>query len=143
MNFILRYRISIILILALVSRVVAIYFYGDDLSTKEANEWGIILNNLEENNILSVHTVQGVPVPNIFMPPLYPLFLYFIKLFFNSVDFFIWAILYIQLILSLITIYLAHIIFLEFPFWTTLLFFLSPNPVPAKICPDDVFEEVT
>ena len=45
------------------------------------HEWGILLSNLELFGVLSVHTVQGEIVPNIFMPPLYPLFLYLIKIF--------------------------------------------------------------
>ena len=42
---------------------------------------GHLLKNLEENNILSVHSVQGVPVPNIFMPPLYLYFYSQLKYF--------------------------------------------------------------
>ena len=49
-----------------------IYLFFRDIEV--SNEWGIILNNLENNGILSVHSVQGTPVPNIFMPPLYPFF---------------------------------------------------------------------
>mgnify|MGYP007000225920 CR=1 len=40
----------------------------------------ILEGNLENNKILSVRSVDGIPVPNIFMPPLYPLFLYSIKI---------------------------------------------------------------
>ena len=58
----------------------------------------IIVKNLEENNILSVHSVQGVPVPNIFMPPLYPLFLYSIKIFFSNTNIFLWIIYFTQLL---------------------------------------------
>jgi hypothetical protein len=58
--------------------------------------------------------VQGIPVPNIFMPPLYPLFLYSIKIFFNNTDIFLWVIQYLQLFFAIITIYLANKILLEF-----------------------------
>ena len=70
--------------------------------------------NLEQNNILSVRAVDGVPVPNIFMPPLYPIFLYVIKIPFEDINLFLNVVLIIQLILSIITIFFAHKIFLEF-----------------------------
>ena len=111
MKFVLDYKITTILLIGLLLRIISIYFYRD---IEIVNEWGIIVKNLEENNILSVHSVQGVPVPNIFMPPLYPLFLYSIKIFFSNTDNFLWMIYFIQLLLALISIYLAYRIFLEF-----------------------------
>ena len=78
MNYIFKFKLPIIFFIALVARILSIYYYRD---YEVANEWGIILENLESNSILSVHSVQGIPVPNIFMPPLYPLFLYIINLY--------------------------------------------------------------
>ena len=72
-----------------------------------------MLYNLEYNNILSVRDVDGVPVPNIFMPPLYPLFLYSIKIFISNSELFLNSVLVIQLVLSIISIILAYLIFLE------------------------------
>ena len=89
--YILDYKITTILLVGLILRIISIYFFRD---IEIVNEWGIIVKNLEENNILSVHSVQGVPVPNIFMPPLYPLFLYSIKIFFSNTDIFLWIILF-------------------------------------------------
>ena len=111
MKFVLDYKITTIILIGLILRIISIYFYRD---IEIVNEWGILVKNLEENNILSVHSVQGVPVPNIFMPPLYPLFLYSIKIFFSNTDNFLWMIYFIQLLLALISIYLAYKIFLEF-----------------------------
>ena len=111
MKFILDYKITTILLVGLILRIISIYFYRD---IEIVNEWEIIVKNLEENNILSVHSVQGVPVPNIFMPPLYPIFLYSIKIFFNNTDIFLLVIYFIQLLFALISIYLAYKIFLEF-----------------------------
>jgi hypothetical protein len=111
MNYFFKFKLPIIFLLALVLRIISIYYYRD---TEIANEWGIIVENLLNNNILSVHSVQGVPVPNIFMPPLYPLFLYSIKIFFNNTDIFLWVIQYLQLFFAIITIFLANKILLEF-----------------------------
>jgi len=111
MNYFFKFKLPIIFLLALVLRIISIYYYRD---TEIANEWGIIVENLLNNNILSVHSVQGVPVPNIFMPPLYPLFLYSIKIFFNNIDIFLWVIQYLQLFFAIIAIFFANKILLEF-----------------------------
>ena len=103
-NF-LHYRIFLILFLSAVSRVASIYFYGD---TTVDNEWGVMLDNLEQNKILSVRSVDGVPVPNIFMPPLYPLFLYSIKFFLNDVANFLNVTKIIQLLISLFSIFVFY-----------------------------------
>ena len=92
-------------------RVIATVFFGDKVIDME---WGIILNNLETSGILSVREVNGTPVPNIFMPPLYPLFLYSVKVFFNSSAFFLFFIKFLQIVFSLISIYLFYKILLEF-----------------------------
>ena len=111
MNLIIRFKFPIIFLIAILTRVFALYFYRD---IEVANEWGIILSNLEQYNILSVHSVQGVPVPNIFMPPLYPLFLYAVKIFFTNTEIFLWVIQFIQILFALISIYFTHKILLEF-----------------------------
>jgi hypothetical protein len=92
-------------------RVIATIFFGDKVIDME---WGVILNNLETSGILSVREVNGTSVPNIFMPPLYPLFLYSVKVFFNSSVFFLFFIKFLQIVFSLISIYLFYKILLEF-----------------------------
>ena len=106
-----NFLILLILILASVARLISIYVYGDTTIDKE---WGIMLYNLETHNILSVRSIDGVPVPNIFMPPLYPVFLYLIKLIFTSSEIFLNATLIIQMILSILSIILVYKILLNF-----------------------------
>ena len=60
MTKIQNYYLFIIIILSIAARIISIYFFRD---IEVSNEWGIILNNLENNGILSVHSVQGTPVP--------------------------------------------------------------------------------
>ena len=91
---------SAIILLSFCLRIIAIIYLGDDYV---ANEWQILLKNLEEKNILSVRDVGGVPVPNIFMPPLYPFFLYSIKFLIFDFDNFLLAVHTIQLFLSLLS----------------------------------------
>lgn len=111
MSFFAKFKLPLILLVGVLTRIFALYYFRD---TFVANEWGIMLENLEQNNILSVHSVQGVPVPNIFMPPLYPIFLYCIKFFISNIDIFLWTVQYTQLIFAIISIYLTHRILLEF-----------------------------
>ena len=75
---------------------------------------GVMLKNLEENNILSIREVDGQPMPNVFMPPLYPLFLYVIKIFFSQLSTFLYFVYFVQIFLSAISIYLTYKILLEF-----------------------------
>ena len=107
----LKNNLLIVLIISFILRIIAIWMFRD---VQVDNEWGILLSNLETFGFLSVHDVQGEPVPNIFMPPLYPLFLYVIKIFFTSINGFLWAVQLIQLFLALITIYLTFRILLNF-----------------------------
>ena len=110
MIFKLVSKLTFIITLGTILRLIGIFIYGD---TRVDNEWGIMLNNLENNNILSVRSVDGTPVPNIFMPPLYPFFLYLIKIFYNDLYFYLLSVQLIQLILSLISIYFTYKILRE------------------------------
>tara|TARA_B100000989_G_C19520676_1_gene464030 strand:+ start:817 stop:2031 length:1215 start_codon:yes stop_codon:yes gene_type:complete len=133
MIFIAKLKLQLIFFVALLTRLFALYYYRD---IEVSNEWGIMLMNLEEYNILSVHSVQGIPVPNIFMPPLYPIFLYCIKLFITNKDIFLWVIQFIQLIFALVSIYLSFRILSEFfskniSYIGTLIFTLFPLNIYA------------
>ena len=54
-----------------------------------------------------------MPVPNIFMPPLYPLFLYVLKLGFNETNNFLNTVFIIQTGISLISIFIVYKILIE------------------------------
>ena len=95
---------KLILVLGVACGLISIYFFGDKTLD---NEWETMVYNLEENNILSSREINGELVPNIFMPPLYPIFLFTIKkLLFNS-NFYLTIILLIQLCLHISS---AHIL---------------------------------
>ena len=67
-------RYNIFLLLAvIIPRIIAVYFFADQ---RVDMEWGDIVSNLENYKIFGARTVDGIVVPNIFMPPLYPIFLY-------------------------------------------------------------------
>ncbi len=111
MSYLLKHNFFFIFLISFLVRILSILMFRD---LEVDHEWGILLSNLELFGVLSVHTVQGEIVPNIFMPPLYPLFLYMIKIFFNNIDTFLWTVQFTQLFLSLITIFLTYRILLNF-----------------------------
>tara|TARA_B110000444_G_C18798081_1_gene575962 strand:+ start:284 stop:1495 length:1212 start_codon:yes stop_codon:yes gene_type:complete len=89
-----------ILSFGLILGLISIYYFGDRTLD---NEWKIMVYNLEEYNILSSRTINGELIPNIFMPPLYPLFLFSIKKIILGQNIYIPTILCIQLFLYLLS----------------------------------------
>ena len=91
---------KVILSFGLILGLISIYYFGDRTLD---NEWKIMVYNLEEHNILSSRTINGELIPNIFMPPLYPLFLFSIKKIIFGQNIYIPTILCIQLCLYLLS----------------------------------------
>ncbi len=100
-----------ILALGVISRIVSIEYFGD---IHIDNEWGIILFNLENNSILGFREIEGKIFPNIFMPPLYPLFLFIIKTVNPFDQLFVKSVLYVHLAISVMTIIYFRKILLNF-----------------------------
>ena len=71
-----RFFFKLVFVLTLLKILFSIYF-GDELIDME---WGIINQNLIKYGEFSYHKIDGIRVPNIYMPPLYPYFLYFFSL---------------------------------------------------------------
>ena len=104
-------KLYLVLLLGFIVRAIVIYLFGD---TQIDKEWGAMLYNLEHNQILSSRSINGVPVPNLFMPPLYAWFLFLIKFFVSDFNLFLNLTFIIQLLLSTISIFLLFSIFLNF-----------------------------
>ena len=90
-----------ILLLAILSRIISIEYFGDIYID---NEWGTIFFNLENHFILGFREIEGQVFPNIFMPPLYPYFLFVIKIINPFDELFIKLVFYVHLIISIIAI---------------------------------------
>ena len=90
-----------IIILAVIARLVIIHIYGD--STIQM-EWGEIFSAYERYGIFG-REINGEIVPNLYMPPLYPMFLILLKFIYPFENNFPIFILYIQLLLSIISIF--------------------------------------
>ena len=101
----------IIIFFSIILRILSIEYLGDK---QIDNEWKIILFNLENNSLFGYRQVQDQIFPNIFMPPLYPLFLYLIKILNPFDTFYLKVILYIQMITSILAIIYLRKILLNF-----------------------------
>ena len=98
-----KYYFYSVLILGLIARLFSVSIYGDK---SIGMEWGEILFAFENFGVLGrVIDETSIPVPNLYMPPLYPMFLILLKFFFPFENNFPQFVLYVQLILSLISIF--------------------------------------
>ena len=98
-----HYFFGCIIILGIIARVLSIQFYGDKVI---GMEWGEIFYAYEKYGILG-KAIDGelVPVPNLYMPPLYPFYLISLKYLFPFENNFPLFVLYTHLILSVISIF--------------------------------------
>ena len=125
--------IIFLIFISFFSRAIAAYFFGD---THLDNEWGVIISNLEKSNIFGFRIVDGVVVPNIFMPPLYPFFLYLIKIITNDSNYLVQIVLSLQILFSLYYIFIFYKLSLKFfseklSYLSSLVFSLLPIHVYA------------
>ncbi len=129
-------------------RIFAAYFFGD---TKVHMEWGRLVHNLDLTGVLGINVVlsnfSAMPtyaepgqtvLPSVFMPPLYAYFIYFLKLvspnFINLVNIVIFS----QIILACVSIYIflrVLIRFVEFKkaLIFTIIFSLFPLYVYSSV----------
>ena len=86
--------------LSFVIRSVVIYIYHDHQLDQE---WPILLDNLIRYKTYSYY---GPPIPHVMLPPLYAFFLYFLKILtFEKINF-LNTLIFIQIILSTISVYI-------------------------------------
>ena len=107
-----------IIFLSLIVRAIAALIYGDK---SLANEWAIIIHNFEISGTFGFNVViseyLAIPkfavigekvLPSIFMPPLYFYFIYIINFFANDLLDTAEVIIYFQIFLSLISIFIFY-----------------------------------
>jgi len=128
----------IILAAIIITRLFSIYFFGvtEENYIKSSNEWGVMVSILEKYHMLGFRIVDGEVVPTIFMPPLYPIFLYFIKNLTPNLNIYILTVQLFQLFFSLISTLYMHKILSKFfsekiSFIGTWIFILFPLNIYA------------
>ena len=99
------------LALSFFSRSIISYYYGD---TSLENEWSILVENLYNNNTLSMLKFGDLLVPNLWMPPVYAYFIYIHALIFGLDENLANFVIITQIILSSLTTLLFHRIISNF-----------------------------
>ena len=100
------YFLPWLIAVSFILRLLAIFFVRD---VHIDNEWGGLLNNLVQYKSYSLYTFDGQLIPSTLLPPIYPFFLYLIKVItsFKETNF-LYSIFFIQIILSTYSVYLFY-----------------------------------
>ena len=104
------YFLSWLIALSFLLRLVIVYFYRDvDLYSLNVNEWNILLQNLIKYESYSFYIFDNQLIPSVYMPPIYPFFLYLIKVLtsFEEANL-LYTIIFIQIVLSTYSVYLFY-----------------------------------
>jgi len=117
-----------LLIFSIVIRAPIILMFGD---VGLENEWKIIIENMTSYGKFSIISFNGYFLPNLYMPPLYPFYLYFFTIFNlenqNYVQLVLWSQVFLSSI-SVIIFYKINKLFFSYKlsFFSSLLFTLFP-----------------
>ena len=105
-NNIKIYFLPSLLILSFLLRIVTVYFIRD---THFDNEWNNLLDNLIDYKTFSFYNFNGTLIPSAYLPPVYPFFVYIIKIVgsFDKISL-LYAVIFVQIILSTISVYLFY-----------------------------------
>ena len=100
------YFLPWLIIISFILRLISAYFFRD---IEIDNEWSRLLNNLIQYKSYSFYTFDDQLIPNTSLPPVYPFFLYLIKIItsFNENNF-LYYVIFIQIILSTYSVYLFY-----------------------------------
>ena len=94
-----------LVILSFFTRFGVGYTFGDQ---NIDNEWGILVNNLINYKSFSFYKIDDQIIPSVYMPPMYPFFLYFIEIItFKKINF-VNLIIFAQIILSTYSVYIFY-----------------------------------
>ena len=140
-KFLNNFSVIHLIFLALIIRILAYIFFSD---TELVHEWARIIHNFEVTGVFGIYVVENdflanpksaetgeKVLPSVFMPPLYYYFIFLIKYFANGLINFIDLIIIIQILISLVSIYIFYRILKlfaekELTICITLIFALFP-----------------
>ena len=130
-----KYILSCLFLVTIFLRIPGLILYGD---TKLDHEWEILVNNLILHGKLVYQTFDGFLLPNLWMPPLYPYYIYFFTFFNLSDQNLVSLILSSQILMASISVILFYkinkIFFSEkISFYGSILFSIFPLHIYANI----------
>jgi len=104
----MKNKLFFLISISIIVRLLSIYLFG---AKEISNEWGVMVSIMEEHQMIGFRKIEGEIMPNIFMPPLYPVFLYLVKIFFFNINYYLLTIQLMQLLFSIVSIlYLIKIL---------------------------------
>ena len=95
------FLVILLILFSAVARIPVIIIFGD---ANLENEWLQLVNNLIDHKGLSMSTVEGLLLPNLWMPPLYAYYIYLFSFFNLENQNFILLILSSQIMLASISV---------------------------------------
>jgi len=100
------YLLPTLIIFSFLVRLVSAYFFRD---TEFDNEWSTLIDNLINYKTYAFYTFNSVLIPSVYMPPLYPFFVFAVNAI-TSVEKqnLLYIIIFLQIILSVYSIYLFY-----------------------------------
>ena len=124
--FIEKNKIYLTLIIFLIFRLISSLFFGDKFID---HEWGTIVDNYFNKGVFGFFIFNGEVTPNLYMPPLYAVFLITLKSLIKDLNLFLVAVYFIQSLMAIYSSYffykLLNIFFTEKVSFFCLLIFLS------------------
>ena len=127
--------ISVFILLSITARFIAGYLFGDVILD---NEWGKLVNNLNVsgtfginvaiNEFTAIHkfaTETDKVLPTVYMPPLYAYFIFLIKILNNNIFDLVKVIIFTQILISLISVFIFYKILKRYQDINTSLIFTS------------------
>ena len=97
--------VSWLVLISFIARLAVVFFLGDQYLE---NEWKTLLYNLENYKSYSFFTIDGQLIPSVYMPPLYPFFLYITKFISFEKISFISLVFFIQILLSTYGVFIFY-----------------------------------
>ena len=141
--------INNLIFLSLVIKIIFAFIFGDSFLD---NEWGIILHNFEISGTFGFNVVNNefsatpkfaeageIVLPTVFMPPLYFYYIYLLKILTNNFLNIVYLVIFSQIILSTVSIYIFHKILKNFgqdevsALFLTAIFALFPINIYASL----------
>ena len=122
------FLVTILFFISIISRVPVVLIYSDAYIQ---NEWGPLVNNLINNNTLSLIEFDGFLLPNLLMPPLYAYYLFIFSFLDLELKNFLLVVFFSQTFLSAIAVIIFYKINKFFfndkvSFYSSILFSLFP-----------------
>ena len=102
------YFLSWLIVLSFLLRLATVYFVKDTQIGHE-QEWGVLFDNLINYKSYSFYIFNDQLIPSVFMPPMYPFFLYLLKVITSfEGESLLYLIIFVQIILSTYSVYIFY-----------------------------------